>query len=79
MLALPVRMLSGESHRTSRMKNQQWFSLWLGAHRQQAITRVNVDPDLCRYMASLSHTKLMVFQKQGMLCCFRDWKYDIDK
>ena len=30
----------------------------LGAVRQHAITWANVDPDLCRYMASLGHNKL---------------------
>ena len=31
---------------------------WLGAVTQQAITLANVDPDLCRHMASLSHNEL---------------------
>ena len=31
---------------------------WLGAIRQQAITWANVDPDLCRHMASLGHNEL---------------------
>ena len=29
--------------------NQQWFSKWLGADRQQAIIWVNVDPDIWRH------------------------------
>ena len=32
---------------------------WLGAVRQQAITWANVDPDLCRHMASLGHNELI--------------------
>ena len=31
---------------------------WLGAVRQQAITWVNVEPDLCRHMVSLGHNEL---------------------
>ena len=30
----------------------------LGAIRQQAITWANVDPDLCRHVASLGHNEL---------------------
>ena len=40
------------------MISQHWFSLWLGAIRQQAITWANVDPDLCRQMASLGLSEL---------------------
>ena len=40
---------------TPDMNNQHWFSYWLETIMQQAITRANVDPDLCRHMASLSH------------------------
>ena len=38
--------------------HQHWFSLWLGAFRKQAMTLVNVDPDLCHPMAWLSHNEL---------------------
>ena len=31
---------------------------WLGAVLHQAITWAQVDPDLCRHMASLSHNEL---------------------
>ena len=31
---------------------------WLGAVRQQAITWANVDPELCRHMASLDLNEL---------------------
>ena len=32
---------------------------WWSVNRQQAITWANVDPDLCRHMASLGHNELM--------------------
>ena len=38
--------------------SQHWFRWWLGAVRQRAITWVNVDPDLCRHMASLGPNEL---------------------
>ena len=44
--AFTVKLLSGECHRTSLMKSQHWFSQWLGAPRQQAITWTKVDSDL---------------------------------
>ena len=40
------------------MISQHWFSSWLGAVRQQAITWANVDPDLWHHMASLGHNEL---------------------
>ena len=42
------------------MTHQHWFSLWLGAIRQQAITWANVNPDLCRHMASLGHNEFIL-------------------
>ena len=39
--------------------DQHWFRLWFGAVRQQAITWANVDPDICRQMASLGLNELM--------------------
>ena len=46
---------------TSLMISQHRLRQWLGAVRQQAIiTWANVDPDLCRHMASLGHNVLMV-------------------
>ena len=39
--------------------NDDEFKLWLGAVRQQAITRANVDPDLCRHMAWVGHNELI--------------------
>ena len=37
---------------------QQELTDWLGAIRQQAITWANVDPDLCRHVASLGQDEL---------------------
>ena len=48
-------MPSDECHGTYLKISQHWFRQWLGAVRQQAITWANVDPDLCRHMASLGH------------------------
>ena len=45
--ALTVALLSGEYHRTSLMRSQQWFRWWLGA----AGTIIN--PDLYCHLASL--------------------------
>ena len=53
-----VKLLSDEHHWTLQMISQHWFRQWLGAVRQQAITWANVDQDLCRHMASLSHNEL---------------------
>ena len=53
-----VKLHSDECHWTLPMMSQHWFRYWLGAVRQQAITRANVDPDLCRHMTSLSHNEL---------------------
>ena len=55
------------------MRHEHWFRRWLGAIQQQAITWVNVDPDLCHHMASLGHSEL----KQTMIkfdCNFRSEK-----
>ena len=40
------------------MISQHWFRWWLGAVRQQANTWANIDPDLCRHMASLGLNEL---------------------
>ena len=50
--ALLVKLLSGECHWTPLMISQHYFSLWLYAVRQRAITRANVDPVLCCHMVS---------------------------
>ena len=49
-----MKLPSDECHKTLLMISQQW----LGAIGQQAITWANVDPDLCRQMASLGLNKL---------------------
>ena len=38
--------------------SQDWFRQWLGAVSQQAITWANVDPALCRQIASLGHNDM---------------------
>ena len=45
-------------HLISSVISQHWFRQWLGAVRQQDITSANVDPDLCRQMASLGLNEL---------------------
>ena len=47
--AFAMKLLPVECHGSSLIESQYW----LGAVRQQAITRANVDQDLCRHMASL--------------------------
>ena len=37
-------MLLDECHRTLVIISQHWFSYWIGAIRQQAITRIDIDP-----------------------------------
>ena len=54
-----VKLSSSECHKISHMISEHWFRLWLGAVRQQAITRTNVDLDLCCYMASIGHNELI--------------------
>ena len=54
LVELPLRWLT----RNSLVMSQHWFKLWLGAIRQQAITWANVDPDVCRHLASLGHNEL---------------------
>ena len=51
--------------------SQHRFSQWLGAIRQQAIIYVNVDPYLCRHIASLDHKELTEY--------FREWPCFITK
>ena len=40
------------------------WRIWLGPLRQHAITWANVDPDLCRHLASLGHNELDVMWRQ---------------
>ena len=53
-----VDLPSGDCYWTLLMISQQWFMYWLGAMKQQAITRANVDPDPCRHMVPLGHNEL---------------------
>ena len=48
-----VELTSDECQWTLLVTSQHWFRKWLGAVRQQAVTRTNIDPDPCRHMASL--------------------------
>ena len=58
---LLVKLPSDECNWILLMISQHCFRYWLGAVRQQAITWANVDPDLCRHMASLCHNELMKY------------------
>ena len=58
LLVSLVTMLSDECQWTLLTIRQHWYRQWLGAFRQQAITWANVDPDLCRDMASMGHSGL---------------------
>ena len=44
------------------------FRVWLGDVRQQAITWVNVNPDLFRHLASPGHNELKEFEFQQRRC-----------
>ena len=57
---LIVKSLSGTCHKTSLMISQYWFRLCLDAVRQQAITWTNVEPGLCKHMASPDHNELNI-------------------
>ena len=48
-----VELHSNECQWTLMMISQHWF-------RQQAITWINVDPDLFRHMVSLGHNELIM-------------------
>ena len=58
LTALDLLMFSDECNITLLIISQHWFRYWLGAVRQQAITWVNVEPDLCGHMVSLDHNEL---------------------
>ena len=60
------------------MISQHWFRQWLGAVRQQAITWANVDPDLCRQMASLG-LNFWDHNKKTILLAEIDVVYDMDQ
>ena len=40
------------------MKSQHWFRWWLGAVKHQAITWVNVDPELCHLTTSKGQSEI---------------------
>ena len=40
------------------ISSECWFGYWLCAVRQQVINWANVEPDLCRHMASLAHNEV---------------------
>ena len=49
-LALPVKFVLGQCHKTFVMIIQHWFGWLLGADRHQTITWDNVGPNLCRHI-----------------------------
>ena len=53
-----MKLPSGECHKTSLLMSQHWFGWWLGAVRHQAITRANVNSNICHHMASIRHDEL---------------------
>ena len=63
-------------HWTLLMVSQHWFRRWFGSVRQQAITRVSVDTDVCRHIASLGHNELSISHNANgdltKLACFLD-------
>ena len=48
--------------RETLMISQQLLKGWLGAVRVQAITRANVDPNMCHHMASFGHESLNTWE-----------------
>ena len=54
-----VKFPSDECHWLSLMISQHWFRQWFGAIRQQAITCTNIQPNICRHMASLGQNEWM--------------------
>ena len=54
-----------ECQRTSPMRSQHWFRLWLGAVRQQAITWANIDLYLHCNMATLGQNWVSILTKTG--------------
>ena len=54
-----MKLLSSKWHLTLLMTSQQWFRWWLGAEKAAShITWTNVEPVLCRHMASPGHNVL---------------------
>ena len=56
--AFHVKSISGECNKSVLVISQHLFRKWLGAPRQQVISWTNVDPVLCRHLASLGHNEL---------------------
>ena len=67
-----VNLPLDECHSTLVMISQHWFREWLGAVRQQAIAWANVDPDLCRHMASLVSDELKAPRRQLVINNYSD-------
>ena len=55
--ALPVKLLSGERHKSPLMISQHWFRKWLGAIIQEAITWTSIDQDLRYHLFQSVHTQ----------------------
>ena len=55
-------------HWTLLMNSQHWFREWFSAIRQQAITWSNVDPGLCRHMASQGLNELTHWGRVTHIC-----------
>ena len=55
--ALPETLLSGECLKTLLMKSQHWSRKWFGA----VVSWANIDPDICRHMASIDANEFWVF------------------
>ena len=54
--------------RHHNVSNQHWFRYWLGAVRQQAIIRANVNPDLFCHLTSLGHNELTMLSCDNWAC-----------
>ena len=66
-LCSPYRLLSWISHgKLPSYESQNWIGWWFGAARQQAITRADVDKDMCRQTASPGRNELKPLNKSGM-------------
>ena len=50
-----MKLFSDDCPWSLPMISQNWVWYWLGAIKQQAIIRANVDTDLCPYIESLGH------------------------
>ena len=64
--ALPVKLVSGECHKTSMITILHWYRKLLGDVRQQGITWANVDQDLCHHRAPQGHNGLTHWGRDKM-------------